>query len=42
LSPEDGGRTPAIAVTAFASEEQRRIAINAGFDSWGAKPVDPE
>lgn len=32
---------PALAVTAYAREEDRRVALLAGFDGHLAKPVDP-
>ena len=41
LSPEQGGRTPAVALTAFARSEDRRQAMLAGFDMHVAKPVEP-
>jgi signal transduction histidine kinase/CheY-like chemotaxis protein len=37
--PEEGGRTPAVAVTAYASREDRARAIAAGFDDHCPKPV---
>jgi signal transduction histidine kinase/ActR/RegA family two-component response regulator len=37
----DGGRTPAVALTAFARSEDRRQAMLAGFDMHVAKPVEP-
>ena len=37
-----GGRVPAVAVTAFASLEEREAALAAGFDWHLGKPVDPE
>ncbi|HZP37331.1 MAG TPA: GAF domain-containing protein [Methylomirabilota bacterium] len=36
-----GSRLPAIALTAYASEEDARRARNAGFDAHLSKPVDP-
>lgn len=39
---EGGQPLPAIALTAFASPEDRRRALEAGFSSYLAKPVDPE
>jgi signal transduction histidine kinase/CheY-like chemotaxis protein len=41
LGPEQGGRTPAVALTAFARSEDRRQAMLAGFDVHVAKPVEP-
>ena len=41
LRAEDGGRTPAVALTAFARSEDRRQAMLAGFDMHVAKPVEP-
>jgi len=41
LSPERGGATPAVAVTAFAREEDARRAREAGYQMHLAKPVDP-
>jgi PAS domain S-box-containing protein len=41
LSKEEGGRTPAIALTAYASEDDRRRALVSGFQMHVAKPVDP-
>jgi signal transduction histidine kinase len=40
-TPEDGGRTPAVAVTAYGSVEDRIRALAAGFQRHLAKPVDP-
>jgi CheY-like chemotaxis protein len=40
LPPERGGRTPAIALTAYASEEDSRRAFAAGFQRHVPKPVD--
>jgi CheY-like chemotaxis protein len=41
LSPEDGGRTPAAALTAFAPAEDRTRALRAGYQTHAAKPVEP-
>ena len=40
--PERGGKTPAVAVTAYASAEDRVRALAAGFQMHVAKPIDPE
>jgi len=42
LSREEGGRTPAVALTAYARAEDRRKALLAGFQNHAAKPVDPQ
>jgi signal transduction histidine kinase/ActR/RegA family two-component response regulator len=36
-----GGRTPAIAVTAFARAEDRTRAMRAGFQNYVSKPFEP-
>lgn len=41
LSPEQGGQTPAAALTAFARVEDRVKALRAGFQSHIPKPVEP-
>ncbi|MGH7133537.1 MAG: chemotaxis protein CheB [Phycisphaerales bacterium] len=41
LPPGRGGRTPAIALTAFAAPEDRRRVLEAGFASHLVKPVEP-
>jgi CheY-like chemotaxis protein len=40
LPAEQGGRTPAIACTGYAREEDRARAMHAGFDAVVSKPVD--
>ena len=40
--PERGGNIPAVAVTAYASAEDRVRALAAGFHMHVAKPIDPE
>jgi CheY-like chemotaxis protein len=41
LPAERGGRTPAIAVTAFARSEDRTRAMLAGYQLHIAKPIEP-
>lgn len=41
LSPEQGGTTPAIALTASASETNRRRILEAGFQTYLSKPFEP-
>jgi signal transduction histidine kinase len=41
LPPERGGKTPAVAVSAYARAEDRRRAFLAGFNLHLAKPYDP-
>jgi signal transduction histidine kinase/ActR/RegA family two-component response regulator len=40
LSDQDGGRTPAVALTAYVRSEDQRAAISAGYDRHISKPVD--
>lgn len=42
LPEEAGGRVPAIALSAFATEQSRLRAIEAGFDRYATKPFDPD
>jgi len=42
LTPETGGRTPAVALTAFSRPEDRVRILRAGFSLHVPKPVDPE
>ena len=41
LSVEDGGQTPAAALTAYARPQDRRQALMAGYQSHVVKPADP-
>lgn len=41
LDPERGGKTPAIALTAFSRPEDRIRSFVAGFNIHVSKPVDP-
>ena len=40
LPPDEGGRTPAAALTAFARAEDRTRALRAGYQSHVSKPVE--
>ena len=41
LTMAEGGATPAIALTAYARDEDRRRALDAGFHNHLIKPVEP-
>jgi CheY-like chemotaxis protein len=41
LAPAEGGDTPAVALTAHVSCEDRAESLRAGFDAHLTKPVDP-
>ncbi|WP_229205828.1 ATP-binding protein [Duganella sp. Leaf126] len=41
LGPAGGGSVPAIALTAFARDEDRQKALDSGFAAHIAKPVEP-
>jgi CheY-like chemotaxis protein len=40
-SPEQGGRIPALALTAYVRQEDHERALAAGYDRHLAKPIDP-
>jgi signal transduction histidine kinase len=42
LEPEFGGQTPAVAVTAYASPQDRLRALQAGYQNHVAKPVEAD
>jgi signal transduction histidine kinase/ActR/RegA family two-component response regulator len=42
LEASNGGQTPAVALTAYASSEDAIRCLTSGFQSHLAKPVDPE
>jgi CheY-like chemotaxis protein len=42
LPPEQGGQIPAIALTAYAREQDRDTAIAAGFQIHLSKPIVPD
>jgi len=41
LGPEEGSQVRALALTAYARSEDRALALEAGFHTHIAKPVDP-
>jgi len=41
LAPEHGGKTPAVALTAYARTDDRMRALSAGYQMHVAKPADP-
>jgi PAS domain S-box-containing protein len=41
-SPDQGGKIPAIALTAYAGESDRQQALAAGFQQHITKPIEPE
>jgi PAS domain S-box-containing protein len=41
LPPDHGGRTPAVALTAYARMEDRTRALMMGFDMHVPKPIEP-
>ena len=42
LTPEQGGQIPAIALTAFARNDDQEEALKAGFQMHLSKPLNPE
>ena len=42
MQPEAGGNIPAIALTAYAGELDRKQALSVGFHFHIAKPVEPD
>ena len=40
LEAKDGGQIPAAAITAYVSDRERQMAIDAGFQTHIAKPID--
>jgi PAS domain S-box-containing protein len=41
LGPDNGGKVPALALTAYARSEDRMRAVSAGYQMHVAKPVEP-
>ena len=42
LDPDFGGRTPAVAITALGSPQDRLRALQAGYQNHVVKPVEPQ
>ncbi len=42
LSAEKGGKIPALALSAFATNENKQKAFDAGFQKYHTKPFDPD
>jgi CheY-like chemotaxis protein len=42
LYPEEADKISAVALTAYAREEDKTLALEAGFQMHIAKPVNPE
>ena len=42
LSDEDGGNIPALALSAFASNDNKQKAFEAGFQKYHTKPFEPD
>ncbi len=41
LPPDQGGKIPAVALTAYARSEDRKQALLSGYQMHLAKPVEP-
>jgi CheY-like chemotaxis protein len=41
LSPDRGGKTPAVALTAYGRIQDRMLSLSAGYNMHVPKPVDP-
>jgi signal transduction histidine kinase/CheY-like chemotaxis protein len=41
LEPHDGGKTPAVALTAYGRTQDRVLSLTAGYNMHVPKPVDP-
>jgi CheY-like chemotaxis protein len=42
LDPDVGGKTPAIALSAYGRMQDRMLTLAAGYSMRVPKPVDPE
>jgi CheY-like chemotaxis protein len=41
LDADEGGRTPAVALTAYGRTQDRMLSLTAGYNMHVPKPVDP-
>jgi CheY-like chemotaxis protein len=41
LAPEEGGRTPALALTVLSARGEQERILAAGFQSYRQKPIEP-
>lgn len=41
LEPDAGGKTPAVALTAYGRTQDRMLSLTAGYSMHVPKPVDP-
>jgi CheY-like chemotaxis protein len=42
LPAEEGGNVPAIALSAFASSDNKKKALESGFQKYSTKPFEPD
>ena len=42
LTPELGGKIPALALSAFATSESKKLAFETGFTRYSTKPFEPD
>ncbi|HTK26722.1 MAG TPA: ATP-binding protein [Pyrinomonadaceae bacterium] len=42
MEPESGGRIPALALSAFATNESKQRALESGFQLYNTKPFEPD
>ena len=42
MEPELGGRIPALALSAFATNESKQRALESGFQLYNTKPFEPD
>jgi len=42
LPPDRGGKIPAMALSAFATNDSKQRALDCGFDQYSSKPFEPD